>query len=328
MKNLYELSLKILRNLYFGRLHLGEFPPSGVRWVKEGPAQLISEMLQSRRPCMIARFGSSEMLALASYWVSRHGFSPLEYIRGNMPFSGIGGGGWNLNSINKLCETAGFFPKQDLRLAERFCELMLQDIPQLDILASWLKYESLFDHLHHAHKIHLCNLEPFDDSGYPWSQFLEGRKVLVVHPFAETIRRQYESKRELLFKDKRVLPPFNLKTIRAVQGIGDAPPSPFGTWFDALEWMKEQIDLHDYDICLIGCGAFGFPLAAHVKRRGKQAVHMGGALQLLFGIKGKRWTEQYGPNNPYLKLFNEHWVFPSAKDKPQGAERVENACYW
>lgn len=47
------------------------------------------------------------------------------------------------------------------------------------------------------------------------------------------------------------------------------------------------MDKIDYDICLIGCGAYGFPLAAHAKRKGKKAVHLGGALQLLFGIKGK-----------------------------------------
>ena len=27
----------------------------------------------------------------------------------------------------------------------------------------------------------------------------------------------------------------------------------------------------------LGCGAYGFPLAAHVKRMGKKAIHMGGS---------------------------------------------------
>lgn len=75
--------------------------------------------------------------------------------------------------------------------------------------------------------------------------------------------------------------------IRAVQSLGGN--SQFKDWFEALEYMKTEIDKVDYDICLIGAGAYGFPLAAHVKRQGKQGVHLGGALQLLFGIKGKRW---------------------------------------
>ena len=64
--------------------------------------------------------------------------------------------------------------------------------------------------------------------------------------------------------------------------------SQFNTWFDALDYMKSEIDKYDYDVCLIGCGAYGFPLATHVKHNGKQAIHLGGTLQLLFGIKGNR----------------------------------------
>ena len=54
------------------------------------------------------------------------------------------------------------------------------------------------------------------------------------------------------------------------------------------------------------------------KRLGKQAVHLGGATQLLFGIKGKRWGE----------IGNEHWVSPLAEERPQGFEKIEGGCYW
>ena len=43
--------------------------------------------------------------------------------------------------------------------------------------------------------------------------------------------------------------------------------------------------MKNFDIALIGCGAYGFPLAAFVKGIGKKAVHIGGPLQLFFGIK-------------------------------------------
>ena len=46
-----------------------------------------------------------------------------------------------------------------------------------------------------------------------------------------------------------------------------------------------------FDVAIIGCGAYGMPLAAMLKQAGKQAIHLGGATQLLFGIKGKRWEE-------------------------------------
>ncbi|MGG6498696.1 UNVERIFIED_CONTAM: hypothetical protein NY603_37795, partial [Bacteroidetes bacterium 56_B9] len=80
----------------------------------------------------------------------------------------------------------------------------------------------------------------------------------------------------------KILPAFDLQTIKAVQTIGNYIDSRFNTWFDALEFMKNEIDKREYDICLLGCGAYGLPLAAHIKRTGKKAIHMGGSLQLLF----------------------------------------------
>jgi hypothetical protein len=88
--------------------------------------------------------------------------------------------------------------------------------------------------------------------------------------------------------------------------------------------MKSEIDKIDFDIAIIGCGAYGFPLAAHVKRIGKKAIHLGGPTQMLFGIKGKRWIEN--PN--FNEIINEHFVFPNDSERIPNANKVEGACYW
>ncbi len=62
-----------------------------------------------------------------------------------------------------------------------------------------------------------------------------------------------------------------------MQGIGGVCNEGFKDWFDAFEYMKAEINKSNYDICILGCGAYGFPLAAHVKRMGKKAIHMGGS---------------------------------------------------
>ena len=46
-------------------------------------------------------------------------------------------------------------------------------------------------------------------------------------------------------------------------------------------------------------------------------------LQLLFGIKGKRWDDANGK-----LLYNEHWVRPLSSDRPPGAGEVEGGAYW
>jgi hypothetical protein len=218
---------------------------------------------------------------------------------------------------------AGFFSISESSIL-RFSELMLKDMEQLDILGSWRPEELLLRrHLRNVKNIDLTALEPYL-STQPWSQLLVGKRVLVVHPFARTIEEQYHSKRSLLFKDKRVLPAFkSLVAIKAVQTIG-GQKSEFSDWFEALQSMKDDIDRHEYDVAIIGCGAYGFPLAAHVKRAGKQAIHLGGATQILFGIKGRRWDNhrEIGP------MYNDHWVRPALEDVPQQANMIEGGCYW
>ena len=88
--------------------------------------------------------------------------------------------------------------------------------------------------------------------------------------------------------------------------------------------MYEEAMKQEFDVAIIGCGAYGFVLAAMLKRAGKQAIHMGGATQLLFGIKGKRWDEM-----PQVsKWYNDAWVRPDENEQPKQKNLVEEGCYW
>ena len=285
---------------------------------KEYSNKLIFDYLMDDKPCMITRFGATEMLCLVNYLgVQQNNKNWRNYIKQETL-----AWWWGENALNQLNTCAGFFPAT-IDNVERFCKLMISDMKDLDILGSWLKEENFFqEKLIHAKQVMLEDLEPFFCSN-PWTTALAGKKVLVVHPFAETIEKQYE-KRSFIFEDN-LLPDFTLKTIKAVQSAAGEQP-PFDDWFQALESMKNQIDNEDYDICIIGCGAYGFPLAAHVKRMGKKAVHLGGVTQLLFGIKGKRW-EDYNVWH-YQNMFNEYWVRPDKKETPKKANIIEEACYW
>lgn len=114
-----------------------------------------------------------------------------------------------------------------------------------------------------------------------------------------------------------------LTVIKAVQSIA-GNKVPFNTWFDALDYMKSEMDNSDYDIALIGCGAYGMHLAAHAKANNKIGIHMASNLQLLFGIYGKRWEN----DEKYNRFFNEYWIRPLETEKPKNSDRVENGCYW
>lgn len=327
--NKYQIfALKSTRKVY-QTLFNGKKPKPESIQDAEVASQIIYDALIADKPCMIARFGSTELACLLNYvGVTQSKNNYLKYIQGKTQRWW-----WEDSIIHQMQNWSGFFPARQDKI-EKFCELMQEDIPQIDVLGSWLAEEQLFEkQLHLSKKVHLRLLEPFW-SNSSWTKALEEKKVVVVHPFAETIEQQY-LKREFLFNNKEVLPNFkSLNVIKAVQTLGEGD-TRFKDWFEALDYMKSEIDKMDYDVCLIGCGAYGFHLAAHVKRSGKKGIHLGGALQLLFGIKGKRWEDpNYGvkewgiPSGLYSNLMNEYWVRPGENDRPKNAEKVEGACYW
>lgn len=321
-------TLKSLRTLYAKIFRVVSLTKPACEQNPEVASCIIYNKLLEDKPCMIARFGSTELVTMTNYLgVKYPNKNLLKYIKGeSLPWW------WNENIVEQMQRWSGFFPPTQAKI-EQFCEQMLDDIKEVDVLGSWLADEKYFDAEMRCTKVHIRLLEPFWASE-PWTRALKGKKILVIHPFAETIAQQYK-KREQLFDIKDTLPDVaTLSIIKAVQTLGQANEE-YEDWFEALESMKHQINKADFDICLIGAGAYGFPLAAHVKRIGKKAVHLGGALQLLFGIKGKRWENpNYGvqawniPYGTYSSLMNEYWVRPLNVEKPLTAKMVEGACYW
>ena len=315
--------LKALRKVYAKVMNLPPLTdPDSVHDPDES-SKIIYEELLSEKPSMIARFGAIELLMIKNYLgiIKPGKRSITKFIMGKeLPWW------WERNCIRTMRTNAGFFPPTVEKI-EQFCKLMIEDVTYIDVFVSWSDAICHFKkELAHCPRINIEVINPFF-AKTPWTKALEGKKVLVVHPFARSIEQQYQ-KRELLFENKDILPVFDLKTIRAVQSIGGVSYG-FSDWFEALEYMKAEIDSTDYDICLLGCGAYGFPLAAHVKRSGKKAVHVGGSLQLLFGIRGNRWENpDFNPVFNYAALMNEHWIKPGEEEKPETAGQVEGACYW
>jgi len=278
---------------------------------------LIRDGLNSDEPFMVSRFGGTEINVMDTIFHKRLlGDSDKNTAEFEKWF-------WRLQ---QLC---GFFPNEP-EMMEKFADLIMESAIQTDILGVWnrpmedywLKY-----HMPSTKITYLRHLEPwYAKKTKPWTDALKGKNVLVIHPFDESIRKQYEI-RDLVFRDAKqeILPDFNLITLKAVQTIAGSTDDTFTDWFEALQYMYDEAMKIDFDVAIIGCGAYGMPLAAMLKDAGKKAVHLGGVTQCLFGIKGSRWV-----NSPIDKAIpiNEHWVYPSESETPKAADVVENACYW
>lgn len=274
--------------------------------------------LLSDKPWMCARLGSETLLVIAykevhlrkSEWFKR-------YIKRELYF-----GEWENMWYDTICKNAGIFPA-DAPMIERFCQIALDSMKVSDV---WQPFFNMNYEIVEDLDANVVYTQPQTTNlffrKHPWTSALKGKKVLVISPFEKSIKQQY-AKRELLFENPEILPEFELHTLKAVQSIAGTK-TEYNNWEDALESMKMAMRRVDFDICLVGAGAYSLPLCAEAKKMGKKSIYVGGMLQLIFGIKGNRWD-----NNPDIcGLYNQYWIRPIDEDNVINKESVEGGCYW
>ena len=150
-------------------------------------------------PWLFARCGATEMRTVADW---------------------LQGGAFSGRTRQDIRNLSGVFPTDDGTLA-RFCRLYVDCAHSADLLALWdvgAERQVIRGCRDTTAFTRLRALEPYYHDR-PWSAALAGKRVLVVHPFRDTILRQY-ARREQLFPGTGVLPAFaSLTVVQAVQGL-------------------------------------------------------------------------------------------------------------
>lgn len=93
------------------------------------------------------------------------------------------------------------------------------------------------------------------------------------------------------------------------------------SWEEVYDDLLKRTLEAKCDVYFLSCGCYGVPLCEDLRKNGKKAVYVGGFLQLLFGIKGKRWADR----EMITQHYNNNWIFPT--EKPKNSEQVEGWCY-
>ena len=270
----------------------------------ESAASLIEISISEGNPYLVGRLGSVESRLVGEYLFKGSCYSRL--------------------TRNQAHCNAGIFPLRKDSLDE-VANRLYSSLQLVDLLGIWdspYQYKMVGRLSTHPKICDLAALEPWWFAK-PWSRVLSGKRVLVVHPFVETIESQYSMFSNLHPGSPSLLPRCDLVCVRPPQTLGHYREG-FRSWNDALSQLIERVSIVPFDVALIGCGAYGLPLGAAIKQMGKPAVHLGGALQLLFGIRGRRWEAM----PQYLPLMNDAWVRPSSSETPPLAETVDGGCYW
>lgn len=280
-------------------------------WNVEYGGSLLYQALTSGAPQAIGKLGSVELGAIRKY-LRWHNNAESEAL--------------TLPDRQVLFTNAGVFPL-DYSTFEAYSLLMIEQVlPAMTVMAVWFNLGEaaiVRQYAPGAARIPLIALESYGLTKDRWTRALRDKKVLVIHPFEATIQSQYSRRLQIWQGQEDILPAFELLTLKAPLSPALVLPEHVD-WFAALDGMQRQMSSIDFDVALIGAGAYSLPLAVHAKKQGKIGIHLGGATQLYFGIQGGRWD-----HNPGVQAFvNENWTRPLLEDTPLNNHLIENGCYW
>lgn len=208
---------------------------------------------------------------------------------------------------------------------ERWVHQYISSVMSLDYILQWCpnkEDENILLHGRYTGKVFHSfeGLEPFVFGEDGWHYSLEGKTVLVVSPFSDTINQQVE-KFDKIWPGAKI---GNVITITSQypDALTGKPPLDWG--IKAVELIS-AISSMEFDFATVGCGGLSLLMCHYIKSMGKPCVHLGGGNQLLFGIRGKRWDEGFKHHKWY---GTEHWTRPLPHEVPTGKNMVEGGCYW
>jgi hypothetical protein len=288
--------------------------------------EVISEVIDDGAPALVGRLGGTEGRFIGEYLkMQRYEKFGLEIpVAASMNFR------WKKRK-KEVGFNAGYVPGDWVEIQE-FVTLYQQCLVSTDIIGAWGTSFAWAESIavkspRNPSVIPIGHTTPWVDPvnrrewPTPWSMHLEGKKVLVIAGFAESIMKQHQRTSQIFNSDP--YPKFQLEVIKAPLSAGRDSVS-VNNWFENLGTMELQMSIIDFDIALISAGAYSYPLALKAKELGKIGIHCGGGLQLFFGIMGGRWEN----DSIVRSKLNEYWIRPSRDETPENAKGVEGGCYW
>lgn len=283
---------------------------------------LINNFIIQNKPGLIGKLGSTESQNI----YQMHFDSRLDFL--------------NLNVEAIDCFRSDFFTA-DLEIgpgvfpltpfsAKTWALLYVNAIKNMDVCAVWWKnFDKVILERYNPTISIPKNSDLLNHSGKredSWFYHLGGKKVLVIHPMADTIYSQHKVFMDIWPGSEQ----FDLRCIRYPYQPVVGGETGFKSSHAVCESIVDQLASIDFDICLIGAGGNSLIIGNEIKKMKKLCIHMGGSLQLLFGIRGRRWEDQFSDEWRASTGYNSNpmWRFPFESDIPIQAKLVENGAYW
>lgn len=275
----------------------------------------LGKWIESCKPMLLARLGGTEGRIAGQYCEKK-----LSLRKEYEP-----------SILEWLFSTSGFFADDYddiIKAVDQYAELTIDGLKECDYLSATFPKKI---YMPYFFKYYATNATPtFSDFGpyfdipteKTWVGALKGKKVLVINSFTDSIEYQYKRKDKLVKSKEYELPDFELITYKTyVTQVGERPGG-FKNFFQVLEKMLTEIKKIEFDVALIGAGAYGFPIAVEIKRMGRIAIETCGKTPTFFGVYGERDLK-----DGLEKYKTDAWIRP-IEEPPKKYKEIENGCYW
>jgi hypothetical protein len=156
-----------------------------------------------------------------------------------------------------------------------------------------------------------------------WTQALEGKRILIISSFIESIREKEEYFGKIYGKDM-----FINNTFVYIKPPSLSADSNSREWDIELKDFCTQLDSikDQYDIALVSCGGLGNLVSDYIYSSGKSAIYVGGVLSVWFGVYNRRMLDE---KSSMLRMYlNEYWSRPKISERPLGWNKIESGAYW
>jgi hypothetical protein len=240
----------------------------------------------------------------------------------------------------QLWTLSGIYP-QDKEVLTQFCAEYLRALRECTYIGCWTKdfvpEHYLSQKFCHGKELysrthvngtylnyHVGSLFWFNKDD--WYEKLRNKKILVISGHSESMKKQWLSnnlfrahKKNITYQDTNieiqfVKPPFS--------GGGS---TPHHSWIEGAQHLKNEVskvaaDFH-FDVALVSCGGYAAPICNYIGiELGKSVFYLGGALQLYFCIKVKRWSRS--------QFYNDYWISVPPEEIPENHHQIEGGAYW
>lgn len=158
--------------------------------------------------------------------------------------------------------------------------------------------------------------------------FFRGKKLLIVCSFAELLRQRATPDIFEAVWAKTGKPWFYPAQVDALEfpyGYTAATHQRYPDSLHLLEDITAAISRRDFDIALVAAAGMGIPLVSSIKRLGKVGIHLGGHLQVLFGVMGQRWRQRQDWREQYV---TPAWIDMPASYRPPETDIADRGAYW